>query len=159
MDSTNALYRVFLLQLIYTCPFFVSASSALSCTCTVIILHPPHITPPQMTQVIVLVPTSPAINMSLRGEISYTDSVGTRRRVFFDASLYVTDMIRWVIKVRNSSINQYLKNICMIDDSAVFLILYQLLYSQYNYIMYVCICMYLALVIFSKSCCFVCSLG
>ena len=48
----------------------------------------------QATHVIRLVPTSPSINMSLRGEVTYRDHLSTQQRLFLDLSIHVTDLIR-----------------------------------------------------------------
>ncbi len=50
----------------------------------------------QVSHVICLTPTSPALNMSMRGELSYRDSMSTSRRLFFDMALLVSDVIRFV---------------------------------------------------------------
>ena len=110
--------------------------------------HHTHTThTPQMTQVIVLVPTSPAINMSLRGEISYTDSVGTRRRVFFNASLYVTDMIRWVIKI-DAFIIMTITVFCTYGDGPEMGPIY--IFNSYNFDCS-CITLYIFTIVFCSS--------
>lgn len=48
----------------------------------------------QTTHVMVLVPSSPAINMSLTGEIGYKDSMATQRRLFFDTTIHASDLVR-----------------------------------------------------------------
>ena len=45
--------------------------------------------------VVTLVPTSPAHRMSLQGQVAYGDSVATNKRLFFDASLSISDFIRY----------------------------------------------------------------
>lgn len=56
-------------------------------------LPPP---PSQISHVIALSPSSPAINMSLRGQVGYKDTMATQRRLFFDTTIYVSDVIRFV---------------------------------------------------------------
>lgn len=43
---------------------------------------------------VTLVPNSPALRMSLQGQVAYSDAVATNKRLFFDASLSVSDFIR-----------------------------------------------------------------
>ncbi len=57
---------------------------------------PPSPLPLQVTHVVALVPSTPAINMSVRGEVSYKDSAATLRRLFFDATIQVSDLLRCV---------------------------------------------------------------
>jgi len=47
-----------------------------------------------VTHVITLLPSSPAINMSLQGQITYKDSMATQQRLFFDTTIHVSDVIR-----------------------------------------------------------------
>lgn len=47
-----------------------------------------------VSHVITLVPTAPAINMSLRGQLAYKDPMATQKRLFFDATIQVSDAIR-----------------------------------------------------------------
>ncbi|CAI8050729.1 AP-4 complex subunit epsilon-1 [Geodia barretti] len=44
--------------------------------------------------VVTLVPSSPAPRMSLQGQVAYSDAMATNKRLFFDASLLVSDFIR-----------------------------------------------------------------
>ena len=46
------------------------------------------------THVITLLPSSPAIRMSLQGEAAYNDAVATNKRLFFDAAISTSDFIR-----------------------------------------------------------------
>ena len=43
---------------------------------------------------VTMVPVSPAINMSLKGQVAYKHSLSGARRLFFDVTVYITDVIR-----------------------------------------------------------------
>ena len=48
-----------------------------------------------VSHVVTLVPSSPAVNMSLRGQLAYRDAMATQKRLFFDASIHTSDLIRY----------------------------------------------------------------
>ena len=51
----------------------------------------------QASHIIRLVPTSPSINMSLRGEVNYRDHLSTQQRLFLDLTVHITDLRSFVI--------------------------------------------------------------
>ena len=51
----------------------------------------------QAVHILSLVPKGPAMTMNLKGEILYTDSIKTQRRLFYDLLLYPSDFMRCTV--------------------------------------------------------------
>ena len=48
------------------------------------------------SHVVTLVPSSPAVRMSLGGQLAYKDVMATNKRLFFDANISTSDFIRYM---------------------------------------------------------------
>ena len=62
----------------------------------------------QASHIIRLVPTSPSINMSLRGEVNYRDHLSTQQRLFLDLNTALTLEASWYSTIESACVYESL---------------------------------------------------